>query len=565
MMNFTFENQGTNTYLTYEIQPEDTVDSMSLGMLTNNKISGLAQTLFMQIDTKKYIKYNVSAKVSAKQFFQGPVNKKRLLGVFMGIVDAMLAAEDYMIDTNTILLDLEYIFADVTTCETVLICLPVQELERKNEDIVAFFKNIVFTTQFDQTENCDHVAKILNYLNSTPVFSLQEFKAILGSVDNQETTAQQSIVQKQPVVPAQEPQKPQTNVESSQVQKQTTQQSQVDMGQMQQSQVHMGQMQQQATQQQMHQGVQQQRMQQQMQGGQSNMQVPPKGMKGAPANTQRQPQQQQTQMAKQTEKPMSMMYLLQHYNKENAAIYKAQKEAKKNAGKQVPVQQAKPQTKQAPNLGYAIPGQQPSPTMNNQQTMPPRQPAAQTNSRPMTGNPAMTMPQRTPAVPSTPQQVTPAQTAPAPQTMQSNTIPQGQYVQKPEIRETSMNFGDTVLLNEGMRGETTVLNASMVMPEAKKQPYLIRTKTGEEILLNKPVFRIGKEKSYVDYFVHDNSAISRSHANIVTREDEYFVVDTNSTNHTYVNGTMIQSNVQTKITEGTRIRFANEDFTFKFM
>ena len=59
-----YENQGTNTYLFYEIKADDSVDSMSLGMLTNNKIHGLAQTLFTQMDSQKYIKFNVSAKES---------------------------------------------------------------------------------------------------------------------------------------------------------------------------------------------------------------------------------------------------------------------------------------------------------------------------------------------------------------------------------------------------------------------------------------------------------------------------------------------------------------------
>ena len=58
-MSFSFENQGTNTYLVYAVSEEDIIDSMSLGMLTNNKIPGLAQTIFTQMDAKKYIKYNV--------------------------------------------------------------------------------------------------------------------------------------------------------------------------------------------------------------------------------------------------------------------------------------------------------------------------------------------------------------------------------------------------------------------------------------------------------------------------------------------------------------------------
>ena len=124
------------------------------------------------------------------------------------------------------------------------------------------------------------------------------------------------------------------------------------------------------------------------------------------------------------------------------------------------------------------------------------------------------------------------------------------------------NFGETTVLGGGSNiGETTVLGASTAT--VQENPHLIRTKNNEKINLNKPVFRIGKEKSYVDYFIGDNTAISRSHANFITREGEYFVTDTNSTNHTYVNGVMIQSNVETKLNHGDKVRLANEDFEFK--
>ena len=100
--------------------------------------------------------------------------------------------------------------------------------------------------------------------------------------------------------------------------------------------------------------------------------------------------------------------------------------------------------------------------------------------------------------------------------------------------------------------------------EAKQlqQPYLVRTRNNEKIPLDKPVFRIGKERSYVDYFIGDNAAISRSHANIITSGDEYFVEDTNSTNHTYVNGKMINANEKIKLSSGDVVRLANEDFSF---
>ena len=99
MNEFCYENQGTNTFLVYEVLPTDTIDTMSLGMITNNRIEGLATTIVTQLNATQYIKYDVSAMLTVSQFFVGLVNRKRLIGVFSGIVNALIAVEDYMITT----------------------------------------------------------------------------------------------------------------------------------------------------------------------------------------------------------------------------------------------------------------------------------------------------------------------------------------------------------------------------------------------------------------------------------------------------------------------------------
>lgn len=503
-----YENQGTNTYLVYEIKADDSVDSMSLGMLTNNKIHGLAQTLFTQMDSQKYIKFNVSAKVSVAQFFAGAVNKKRLLGVFTGIVNAMMAAEDYMLDPASIIMDMDYIFTDVSTCETDLICLPIIDTEAKQMDLGLFFRNIMFNTQFDQTENCDHVAKIINYLNGTPLFSLNDFKKLLEEIQEQKA---------QPVVAKVKPET--TPADAGQQQRKQPVVNQAPANQTSGAQPVAGQ-------------VLKVNNTPANAGG-TGMSVPP-ATKTPPA------QQPET-----TGPEISFFYLMQHYNKENAAAYKAQKEAKKraaSAGKgKTPVQQP-PAQKKPQNIppadtgfGFAVPGQTApatQPAVHTQPAVQPAvQPATQTGVQPTTQKPA-----------------TPAQ--------------QPAYVPREVPQGQTANFGETTVLGGGAIGETTVLTAAQ-NPNKMIAPHLIRKKNNEKISLNKPVFRVGKERSYVDYFIGDNTAISRSHANFITREGEYFVVDTNSTNHTFVNGTMIQSNVETAIAHGDTIRLANEDFEFK--
>lgn len=473
MRDLYYENQGNSTYLVYDVKEQDAIDSMSLGMLTNNNIHGLAQTLFTQMNSQKFIKYNVSAKVSVAQFFAGAVNKKRLLGVFSGIVNAMMAAEDYMLDPASIIMDLDYIFTDVSSCETDLICVPLVDTEMKQPDLGMFFRNIMFNTRFDQTENCDHVAKIINYLNGTPLFSLSDFKKLLEEIQREnaqpasagvkrETRIQPAAAQIQPVQPPKKPTPP-------------------------------------------------------VAAPAERMNVPPEQKKAIPETP-------PAVDAKGEKSEISFFYLMQHYNKENAAAYKAQKEARKRAAaskgkkaeKKISDKGAPSAAQPANNFGFAVPGQTP--------------PAVQVSSQP---------------------------------TVQKSTAPAPQPAYAPEkgVGNVAAGFGETTLLNESSMGETTLLTETND-PAKMTVPHLIRRKNNEKIFLNKPIFRVGKERSYADYHISDNQVISRSHANFITRDGEYFVVDTNSTNHTFLNGRLLQSNVETAISHGDIIRLANEEFDF---
>ena len=94
-------------------------------------------------------------------------------------------------------------------------------------------------------------------------------------------------------------------------------------------------------------------------------------------------------------------------------------------------------------------------------------------------------------------------------------------------------------------------------------PTLYRVLTEESICVNKPVFRLGKERSYVDYFVTNNIAVSRSHADIITRGNRYFVKDLNSKNRTYINGRELPVQMEVEITDGDSLKLGNEEFIFR--
>ena len=81
--------------------------------------------------------------------------------------------------------------------------------------------------------------------------------------------------------------------------------------------------------------------------------------------------------------------------------------------------------------------------------------------------------------------------------------------------------------------------------------------------MDKPVFRIGKERSFVDYFVGDNAYVSRVHANVVQKDGRYFIIDNNSRNRTFVNGEAITSSTEVELHSGDTFKLANEEFEFK--
>ncbi len=604
MKNVTFENQGNNTYLVYEIGKDDEIDNLSLGMINNNKIVGLAPVSFNQIDDKKFLKYNITAKVSASTFLAGTASRNRILGVFSGVAKALLSAEEYMLDANSILLDLDYIYVDVSTCEAELICLPV--VAEQTHDVISFFKNIVFSVTYDQTENCDYVAKIIGLLNNPSAFQLQTFQQTVDELNGKRINIQ-DVQNSQQAATMQNQRPPMGQAPMSQPPMGQAPVGQPPMGQPPMGQAPMGQP-----------GrpgqppVGQPPMSQAPMGQPGRPGQPPMGQPGMlgrpgqPPMGQPAPQQKPDKKAKKGQEPSApQQYTVpgapkmpgqapmgqpgmpgrpgqppmgqpapQQEKKGFLSSLFGKKDKKtQNVGNQAPMgQPGMPGRPGQPPVGQAPMGQ---PGMPGRPGQPPvgQAPMGQPGIPGRPGQPPVGQaPMGQPGMPGQPPVGQPPMSqAPMGQPNMANKPGQPPVGQPPMNQPPvnppqpaaptgiSMNFGETTVLgSEIANGETSVLSAPV-----DTQPYLIRKKTGEKVFISGAFFRIGKESSYVDYFIGDNSAISRSHANIVKTGNDYYIIDTNSKNHTYINGQMIQSNVETPLTHGTAIRLANEEFEFR--
>ncbi len=178
---------------------------------------------------------------------------------------------------------------------------------------------------------------------------------------------------------------------------------------------------------------------------------------------------------------------------------------------------------------------------------------------PMPGN----MPRQTGAIGAPPMNNGPAmmpqQTQPRPMTPPTPPVPPTPPMQPqaPTNPYASEGAGETSVLGYG-GGETSVLGGAN-----QKKASLTRVKTNEHVDIVKQLFRIGKERSKVDYCITNNNSVSRVHADIVFKNGGYYLIDNNSTNYTFVNGQMIPAKQEVAISDGDRIKFAEEEFIFK--
>lgn len=84
---------------------------------------------------------------------------------------------------------------------------------------------------------------------------------------------------------------------------------------------------------------------------------------------------------------------------------------------------------------------------------------------------------------------------------------------------------------------------------------------GISVVVDQPIFRIGRNPAITDYRILDNQTISRLHA-VITRENgNFYIVDSDSTCGTFVNNQKIGSE-PFQLVAGDIIRLADLEMTF---
>lgn len=97
---------------------------------------------------------------------------------------------------------------------------------------------------------------------------------------------------------------------------------------------------------------------------------------------------------------------------------------------------------------------------------------------------------------------------------------------------------------------------------SRTRGVLLRRKNQAVHVLEQPEVRIGKAAAN-DICINDNPAVSRVHAIISQFDGDYVIQDNGSTNHTFVNGIILNGSQEKTLADGDRILLGNEEFIFK--
>lgn len=439
MGHFVEEKQDENCFWTYYLDPDETLDSMVYGMITNNRIEGVVKCTYMQIDDERFIRFHITNMMPLRDYFDREITKKELLHICANIASTIRELNAFMIDTEMVLLDNEKMFIQLSDKNCCIMVLPIDNF-RETKSLHTFLRDMILDVQVDEKEDIAYYAKLLRILGSR--FTLADFAKEVNALEKDGgrpiRKAESKILPEKPSVQS----KPHNQQAVEEIVA-----KRVDIP---------------------------------LKMSSEPVAVPP------------------TDASSQEKKKG----LFSHIFKKEKKTNHAKKENKKKAVKQ----------SQATAASFRIPGM--DTTISKEDASIP--------------------------IPDGNTDMTDSGHFIAPST-QSN------------LRFQSADFGETIVLEDD--NETTLLGDY----EEVATVYLVRKKTMERIPLETPCIRIGKNSDN-DFIITGNDAISRNHAWIEVRHNQYFLIDNNSKNHTYLNDIKLNPQEKYMLHNGDVIRFANELF-----
>lgn len=538
-VSFKVRNIGSEKYLSYILNDDCEFDEELLDYLEENKIPELIDIIYEEDDENDYLTYNVTGRTTVDALLSNTVNAEKILGIVRGVASGIVNLRDLGIPASYVILHKGFTYVNPVTYDVGMLCVPVEADANINAEFRTFVKDILTSVKYDDSEDCNYVARLLNLLN-TDKFTVRNFYSQLtelmesagmqveekfldidgdisvsqSTVDTSPDTSMDDLPEYKDVSfgeddDSEEEDDTVADVDSlfkdltfddSEKQEEGKSVSDgIDMSVFDDS------------------------VFDDLETGNvdddsdytealtSDVEVP-------------EPQEPKTQSS------------LTEVAQTTDGVMEVELERQEE---QIPVLISTDEVMDNPPVVKNI-------KINRAKII---QKAVVDAEESRIDNPT--------------EQIT------APQYMngeavepETNMDPVTSKVETEEKKGT----GSTVELTGGMnvvKDSDSEVAAAVSKGVPKAMPYIVRVNTGERVMINKAVFKIGKAGRGVDYHVGGNGAISKVHIIIYQREDGCYLKDNKTTNGTYLNGQRLDDNGEMKLSNDAMISIGGEDFIFK--
>lgn len=538
-VSFKVRNIGSEKYLSYILNDDCEFDEELLDYLEENKIPELIDIIYEEDDENDYLTYNVTGRTTVDALLSNTVNAEKILGIVRGVASGIVNLRDLGIPASYVILHKGFTYVNPVTYDVGMLCVPVEADANINAEFRTFVKDILTSVKYDDSEDCNYVARLLNLLNTdkftvrnfysqltelmesagmqveekfldidgdisvsqstvdtspdTSMDDLPEYKDVSfgeddGSEEEDDTVADVDSLFKDLTFDDSEKQEEGKSVSDG-----------IDMSVFDDS---------------VFDDLETENVDDDSDYTEaltSDVEVP-------------EPQEPKTQSS------------LTEVAQTTDGVMEVELERQEE---QIPVLISTDEVMDNPPMVKNI-------KINRAKII---QKAVVDAEESRIDNPTEQI--------TAPQYINGEAVEP-----ETNMDPVTSKVETEEKKET----GSTVELTGGMnvvKDSDSEVVAAVSKGVPKAMPYIVRVNTGERVMINKAVFKIGKAGRGVDYHVGGNGAISKVHIIIYQREDGCYLKDNKTTNGTYLNGQRLDDNGEMKLSNDAMISIGGEDFIFK--
>ena len=576
-ISFRVRNFDKEQFLTFNIDNEAELDEELLDYLEEEEPAGIVPVIFEEGEEFDTFSYNVTDKIHLSELSEQEINAEMVLLVLRGLVMALIDMAEYRVPVSYLVLNRHYIYID-SDYKVEFVCIPLEEM-REDVDISHFLRNFLASLRFEPSDNDNYVARLFTYINNHAVFNLRNMLSLVETLmedlgieipdDANEIYAEYHEVEEVSSDTTVLTREEETDI--SQVMDDLAAAEELDDAEdietamsdlAAQSEEDTGKLAAEEEEDEPEE-VEKEETEEPEEAEEEETEEPEEAEEEEAEEPEEVEEEEieEPEEAKEPEQKPAKKSVLELDEESQEMVNKLKEKLagskKEKQPKSTEKEIKKPtfKTKDTSSVGVVI--QDDLDEFLAEKEMEEQATHHEDSGLKIRKNIKVS---RASILKNTQEELKAAEEKEAEQkALEEVTEAEDEVTEVAETEEEEVVSNS--ILSQTISGATGLLRGNVNVP--KVNPYLIRVNTDERIMITKQNFKVGKASMGVDYTVKGNGAVSRVHAVITNKDGIYYIRDNKSTNHTYVNGKMLEEGENELLTQDCKIVLGDEEFIFK--